>query len=159
RAILRDASANLSASLYLLSTWDDQAIANNRMIEALRQPSSISARIAGGTVDVIPTELDMIEANHWRWQPRPVIQSYSAYTPALDQRTAAHLSSPQSADHIILQWDEIDGRHPLLDDAASWRALFDRYDIDVAEANLLLLKRRNSSRYLEPRLRNQSNTG
>ena len=46
----------------------------------------------------------MVPANGWRWSPRPVFQSYSAYTPALDQLNASHLASRESADHILMQW-------------------------------------------------------
>ncbi len=55
-----------------------------------------------------------------------------------------------SADHIIMQWGDIDGRHPLLDDAASWRALFDHYDVELARPGLLVLQRRDTPRYLPP---------
>ena len=50
-----------------------------------------------------------------------------------------------------MQWADIDGRQPLLDDAASWRALFDHYDVELNRSDLLVLKRRDSPRYSDPR--------
>jgi hypothetical protein len=81
-----------------------------------------------------------------------VFQSYAAFTPALDKLNARDLASPAGADHIIMQWDDIDGKQPLLDDPASWRSLFDHYDVQLTRPDLLVLKRRESSRYREPRL-------
>ena len=42
-------------------------------------------------------------------------------------------------------------RQPLLDDAASWRSLFDHYDVELTRPDLLVLKRRDSPRYSDPR--------
>jgi hypothetical protein len=150
RALLQSPFANLSASVHMSSTWAWVDSQIRPELAKLRLDPEVSNRVSGGTVDDVPSELDIVEANGWRWKPRPVIQSYSAYTPALDQLNARHLGSPQSADHIILQWDDIDYRQPLLDDAASWRALFDNYDVELTRPEFLVLKRRESPRYLDP---------
>ncbi len=151
RALLSDTLANLSASWHFSSTWEQLNKYNRQRLEKLRLDGVIFNAVIGGTVDDVPFELDIVEANGWRWKPRPVFQSYSAYTPALDQLNARHLASRESAEHIILQWEDIDGRHPLLDDAASWRSLFDHYDVELSRPDLLVLKRRESARYLAPR--------
>jgi hypothetical protein len=141
--------ANLSASWHFPSTWAWVEAQIRPQLDHLRMDADISRTVGGGTVDDVPYELDIVQVNGWRWKPRPVFQSYSAYTPALDQLNAGHLASPASADHILMQWEDIDGRYPLLDDAASWRSLFDHYDAELTRPDLLVLKRRNSPRYSE----------
>ena len=151
RATLHDTSMNLSAARHISSTWVQLGEQTRQQLDKIRLDAEISNLVSAGTVDDVPYELDLLESNGWRWAPRPVIQSYSAYTPALDQLNARHLASPQSADHILMQWEDIDDRHPLLDDAASWRSLFDHYDVQLTRPDLLVLQRRLSPRYLDPR--------
>jgi hypothetical protein len=49
-----------------------------------------------------------------------------------------------------MQWEDIDGRQPLLDDPASWRSLFDHYDVQLIRTDLLVLKQREVPRYSAP---------
>ena len=142
---------NLSANWNFKATSARIADEHRDGLQGLRLDPAITSMVSGRTVDDVPNELDLVASNGLRWNPRPVIQSYSAYTRVLDQLNASHLASPRSADYVLMQWEAIDGRHPLLDDAASWRALFDHYDIALTRPKLLLLKRRDSPRYLEPR--------
>jgi hypothetical protein len=145
------AYANLSAQWHFSSTWKELHESAQHQLESLRVDPSIAKLVSSGTVDDVPSELDMVPANGWRWDPRPVFQSYSAYSPALDQLNASHLASRESADHILMQWEDIDDRQLLLDDAASWRSLFDNYDVQLARPDLLVLQRRDSPRYSDPR--------
>ncbi len=141
---------NLSSNRNFSIMWDQMYEWSLPALQTLRVSDEVSEMVKGGTVDDVPSELDIVTSNGWRWNPRPVIQSYSAYTPVLDQLNAAHLASGQSAEHILLQWEDIDGRQPLLDDAASWRSLFDHYDVALTRPEVLVLKRRDSPRYLDP---------
>lgn len=150
RALLQDAAENLSANWHYSATWGHVAAQTRQRLEKMRLDAAISSMMGDGTVDDLPNEIDIVAANGWRWSPRPVFQSYSAYTPELDELNANHLASPGSADHIIMQWGATDGKNPLLDDAASWRALFDRYDVELARDDLLVLQRRDTSRNLAP---------
>jgi hypothetical protein len=151
RAFLPNIFADLSANWHFLSTWEELHARSRKQLDTLRLDSTVSSLVSAGTVDDVPSELDIVPANGWRWDPRPVFQSYSAYTPALDQLNASHLASRESADHILMQWDVVDVRQPLLDDAASWRSLFDHYDVELTRPDLLVLKRRDSPRYSDPR--------
>ena len=151
RAALLDTASLLDSNLKYRATWATLAVKNEQNLSPLQAEEAVAAAVREGTVDDVPSEIDIIEANHWRWQPRPIIQSYSAYAAELDQLNAAHLASRDSAEHIIMQWEDIDGRNPLLDDVASWRAIFDHYDVELMRPEFLVLKRRESPRYLEPR--------
>jgi len=83
------------------------------------------------------------------YQPRPVIQSYSAYTPALAQMNAAWLRSGRSAPNLLFAIQPLDGRFASLDDGLSWPELLTRYEINPAAGSsdpYLLLQRRPAPR-------------
>ena len=142
---------NLVNNWNFSASWKQMAIYHERNMKQLTVDPSVAAIVRGGTADDIPFNLPIVGANGWRWAPRPVFQSYSAYTPELDLLNARHLAGPASAGHIFLHWGDIDGKQPLLDDAASWRSLFDHYDIVLKQPDMFVLERRASSRFLEPR--------
>ncbi len=82
-----------------------------------------------GTVDVYPWLLVVPIAHGFRYAPRPSLQSYVAYTPALARLNAAHLRGPLAPDTILFDVWPIDGRLPALDDGPSWPELLTRYQI------------------------------
>ena len=82
-----------------------------------------------GTADVYPLSQTLGLAADLTCRPRPVFQSYLAYTPKLAEMNAAHLRSGQAADHIFFDVSTIDGRFVPQDDSLSWPELLTRYDI------------------------------
>lgn len=84
----------------------------------------------------------VLSSPNLEYRPRPVIQSYSAYTPRLSQLNANHLKSPKAAEVIFFETTPIDNRLPSIEDGASWPELISRYRIDAHEGTLLALKRR-----------------
>jgi hypothetical protein len=147
RLELRQTYTMLAAYRHWPSTWAGVGAANDLNRSKLRLPDRLHRLIGNATVDAIPWDVDVVEANHWNWRPRPVFQSYCAYTPALDRLDAAHLESNRTADFAILNFTAIDDRHPFLETPLSWRALLDRYDLKLAAADWFLLQHRNASRY------------
>jgi glycosyltransferase involved in cell wall biosynthesis len=98
-----------------------------------RRQREIAARFpfrrAEGTVDLYSYEQDYVIAKGWEYSPRPVIQSYSAYTPALAEINARHLQGPQAPQTIFFRVHPLDNRYPSLDDGLSWPELLVRYDL------------------------------
>lgn len=97
-----------------------------------------------GTVDLYSYDQAFLFANQLYYKPRPVIQSYSAYTPELAKINASHLRSSNTADNILFAIQPIDGRHPALEDGLSWPELLTRYEIQngtVNQGKFLLLTR------------------
>ena len=90
--------------------------------EALRNlqpgwlPAPFHKAVGNGTVDAVPWNVSGVIANGWRWQPRPVFQSYAAFTPALDHLNARHIQSAAAADFALVNWETIDSRHPFFED-------------------------------------------
>ncbi len=105
-----------------------------------------------GSTDVYPSELTLVAGNGLEYSPRPVIQSYSAYTPALSRMNADHLAGPKAPENILFAVGSIDARYPSLEDSLSWPELFTRYGLTGAtERHLVLRKRPIPGKYsLEP---------
>jgi hypothetical protein len=83
--------------------------------------------VTNGIVDLYPFDLSAVFAAGQKWSPRPVIQSYSAYTPYLAELNRAHLEGDGAPDRIYFSVLPLDGRYPSLDDGASWPELIARY--------------------------------
>lgn len=94
-----------------------------------------------GTVDLYPNEIASIFAYDLPYQPRPVFQSFSAYTKELAQLNARHLTSADAAESILFDINPIDGHLASFEDGLSWPELLTRYDITNLEGRYLLLKR------------------
>jgi hypothetical protein len=147
RLVLRQAYASLADLWRWPSTWERIGASNDRQRGQLRLPDQFHRFIGNGTVDAVPWDVDIVQANGWEWRPRPVFQSYSAYTPALDRLNAGHLYGDRTSDFVLLNFASIDGRHPFLEAPLSWRALLDRYDLKLASADWFLLQHRKGPRF------------
>jgi len=82
-----------------------------------------------GQVDIYSWNQAVLFAHGLRYQPRPVLHSYSAYTPELAELNAAWLRSDRAASNILFRIEPIDDRFPSLEDGRSWPELLTRYDI------------------------------
>lgn len=83
-----------------------------------------------GTVDVYTVSQYLAAAYGYRWDPRPVIQSYSAYSPVLARLNADHLTGARPPDGILFALNAIDSRLPALADGPSWPILLSRYSVE-----------------------------
>jgi hypothetical protein len=93
--------------------------------ERLRQEHPIPTM--QGTSDIYPFDQSYLIASNNKWSPRPVFQSYSAYTPKLADMNRLHLVGPASPDNILFSLQPIDQRLPALDDGPSWPVLMGLY--------------------------------
>lgn len=82
-----------------------------------------------GTVDVYTERQSLAIANGFRWDPRPVMQSYGAYTPALARLNAEHLTGAKAPDGVFFGLEAIDERLPALADGPSWPILLTEYGV------------------------------
>jgi len=84
----------------------------------------------GSTVDVMPWDIGIVyEEGSLHWDPRPVLQSYLAYTSWFDQQDAVFLGSRSAPDFIIYSYLTIDDRYAAFDEPATFRALLDNYRV------------------------------
>jgi hypothetical protein len=104
-------------------------------------PSSLSL-LRGRTVAAYPEEIAQIWAYQLKWDPIPVLQSYSAYTSALDADDAAFLAGRDAPERIIYRaGPEIDGRLLNFDQSQTTRAILCRYKLLQATTNYAVLGR------------------
>lgn len=95
-----------------------------------------------GTTDIYPYDQTFLIASGNNWNSRPVLQSYSVYTPGLARLNEAHLNGPHAPDNIVFRVATIDGRYPSLDDGLSWPTLFSHYAILNKDKHFAYLQRR-----------------
>ena len=108
-------------------------------LAAIRKQFPIPA--VEGDADIYPWNQMALFAGGLSCHPRPLFQSYFAYTPGLAELNAAFLRSDHAASNIVFEIDPLNGRYPSLDDGLSWPELLTRYDIKDTNGTYLLLKR------------------
>ena len=100
-----------------------------RSFEEAREALAATAALppTSGIVDLYPNSQALLLASNRDYYPRPVMQSYSAYTPELAFLNAAHLEGPHAPDTAFFAIEPLDGRYPALEDGPSWPALLGQY--------------------------------
>lgn len=107
------------------------------LIDRLAIPRNI---IGNAPVDVI-TQLPVIAlTNNLNYHPRPVIQSYSAYTPYLQDLNLEFYKSDRRPEYILFVMQTIDHRFPALDDSKSLQYILNNYEMIWYDQDFILLK-------------------
>jgi hypothetical protein len=102
-------------------------------LEQDRLAPDVRARIGSASVDVLPWETAIVRAGGLRWDPLPVFQAYSAYTPLLDRLNRDALVA-HGAEYELYRYLAIDGRFPFGEAPATTAELFCRYTIALPRA-------------------------
>lgn len=95
-------------------------------LHELNQKSKLDFALSG-TTDIYTFDESGFWARDYQWNPRPVLQSYSAYTPELIDLDAQHLRSGGAPDNLLIRLDPLDDHLPSLEDGLSWSAMLDNY--------------------------------
>jgi len=131
-------------SLPKLLFSDALAQAHTRRIAEMRATHPVPMQQMPGTVDVYPYHQSVLLAYGAEFRPRPVFQSYMAYTPRLAHANAEFLESERAPRWILFTPATIDGRFPTLDDAAVWPLLLSRYRLADEAEPFAILERRST---------------
>ena len=118
---------------------------HNRFVRSLaeiRKENAIPA--LQGTTDIYPHDQAYILASNNKWNPRPVIQSYSAYTPKLAQINEQHLRGSDAPDNVLFSVKPLEHILPSLEDGLSWPALFDNYTVTRFDNQFAYLRKNQS---------------
>jgi hypothetical protein len=115
-------------------------------------PDTIRKMISINQVDIYPWNYAIIPANNLNWTPRPVINSYSAYTRWLDQCDSAHFASDKAPAFIIWErtdpnsrgflLESIDHRYLLNDEPSTMLAMLSNYKLKYQDIRYALFERR-----------------
>ncbi len=115
-ARLMEAAASGGASLHVAEARARQTIL-----------AACPIRPVSGSVDIYPTDINCVLVHDMAWKPRPVFQSYSAYTPGLLALNRAHVAGADAPDHLFVDIKPIDERLPALEEGHAWTCLAQRY--------------------------------
>ncbi|MEO8084140.1 MAG: hypothetical protein ABI780_09980 [Ardenticatenales bacterium] len=108
----------------------------------------VPGRVGNATIDAYPWDVAGVALAGLNWTPRYVPQSYQAYDPVLDRRTAAGIEGAARPAYILYRIEAVDDAQPATVDPATWRAIWRWYEIDAHDqADTLLLKRRKRPRF------------
>ncbi len=94
-----------------------------------------------GSGDIYSYEQAVILASNNAWNPRPVFQSYSAYTPTLAELNEQHLRGTSAPDWVLIDLLTPDGRLPSLEDGVSWPALLENYTLVSFDGQFVFMRR------------------
>lgn len=97
--------------------------------------------LLNGTTDIYSYNQSYLLSSGNVWNPRPVFQSYSVYTPSLVSKNKQHLLGKNAPDNIIFRVEPIDGRIASIEDGASWPALLSLYQPTALKNDFLFLKK------------------
>lgn len=109
-------------------------------VNSLRARASFP--VLQGTTDIYSFNQSYLIASGNAWSPRPVFQSFAAYTPALADANRNHLLGKKAPDNIFFKVETIGGRLPSIDDGASWPVLLFKYQPTGMDNDYLLLRKR-----------------
>ena len=136
----------------ILNSADEQIRTN---ISYRKLSPQLREKIANKSVDVYPWDYSIIAANNFNWHPRPVINSYTAYTSWLDKQDANYFNSTLAPEYFI--WDfslglsksinesdlhSIDYRYLLNDEPQTLISILSNYQFITYENNLNIYKKR-----------------
>lgn len=134
-SLARDVKATFASSwsgarLRLQHDWPRSQF--DATVLVLRQKAALP--VLAGSSDIYAYDQSALIASGNHWTPRPVLQSYSAYTPALANVNRQYLLGKDAPRNVFFKVQSIDNRFPSLDDGPSWPILlayyqpFHRYD-------------------------------
>ena len=123
-------------------------------LSKVKLPHNVLSLVKDKTVDIIPWELSLVEANHLNWKPSPNLLSIEAYTTTLDNiNFESFFKEPRN--YIFYNFSSIDGRHPFFDQPKTFSFVFCNYEPSSASpdfihtsslSNIILLAKRKLSR-------------
>lgn len=117
-------------------------------------PETVRNQIGRASTDIYPWDYTIIAANQLNWVPRPVIQSYAAYTSWLDKKNALHFSSNNAPEYFIFGLNNrtsdlnggklvsIDNRYLLNDEPQTMIELIRNYSPIYSDENFLVYRKR-----------------
>lgn len=100
------------------------------------------AVVGKAAVDLFSWHQGIVFSQGMNWRPRPVFQSYSAYTPYLLDLNARFFRSERAPEYLIFSSLALDRRFYALEDSQALLEIFPRYSPVLIEHGCVLLKRK-----------------
>jgi hypothetical protein len=113
-------------------------------------PQNIKDKVGNNTIDIYPWNTQLLLENKFNFTPRPVFQSYTAYTPKLEEKNFDHYNSEKAPKYVLYDFGSVDNRYPLFDESKLNLLLSMKYScVDTLTHNnrlMLLLEKTNQKR-------------
>jgi len=111
-------------------------------------PQRVIGKVGISTIDSYPWNTQILLENKLNFHPRPVFQSYTAYTKELEELNFNHYNSTMAPKFVLYDYGSVDDRYPLFDEPKMNLILQKNYKcIDTftvnKRLNLLLEKQTN----------------
>jgi hypothetical protein len=136
---------DLARSDWRWSRDRDAKVERNRALVARLANTAAVPFGIHGRIDAYPQGSAGLILRGLDYSPRPVFQSYMAWSETLAEVNASHLRGPGAPDWLWVSIGALDENPPLLEDAPSWLEIFSRYEVDRVADHHLLLRRRVSA--------------
>jgi hypothetical protein len=139
-----------SLQSFLFPPTDENIIYKNKQYRKL--PEKVIKEIGNKTVDVLGWEISYIFYNNLRYNPRPIIQSFSAYDKKFIDLNYEKYNSDSAPDYVLYHYASLDDRNGFWEEPKIFLALLKNYDvIDTIPATkdsdaLLLFKKTTKKR-------------
>jgi hypothetical protein len=132
--------ANLEAALSPLQTKQKLAEQRQHLARQWRL-DRVREEVGDGAVDQLSCQQGIVLLNGLNWRPRPVFQSYTAYTPALLRLNADYFRSNAAPDYLLMNLAPVDDRLGAMEDAPALLEILRRYYPILRERQFVLFKR------------------
>jgi hypothetical protein len=132
--------ANLAAALSPRARRDELEADRARQEEEWRL-DRVRAEVGGASLDELSCAQGVVLLNGFNWHPRPVFQSYTAYTPALLRLNADFFRSDTAPEYVLISFAPVDGRLGATEDSLALLDILRRYHPVVAEKEFVLFRR------------------
>ena len=130
--------SNISHWSYFRQTLRDQMLVQRKA----SQLDKVNATVGRATIDIIGHQQAIAIFNKLNYHPRPVFQSYSAYSAPLARRNLDFYASKDAPEYVLLTIETLDGRLPTMDDPLLLNYLLHAYDYVLTEKTWQLWRRR-----------------
>lgn len=129
---------------YVAHPEDTHADYDNRLSQQkdATRLNHTKGEVKGASLDVLGFEQGVALFNDFNYQPRPVFQSYSAYTPYLTNLNGKYYASDRAPEYALFKMQVIDGRLAVMDDQEVLRLLVQRYTYVFSDQAFTLWKRK-----------------
>jgi hypothetical protein len=102
---------------------------------------AVQARVGRDSLDTMTIDQGVVLLNGFNWHPRPIFQSYSAYTPKLARLNGEFFRREDGPRFVLMRWASIDLRFPADDDGPALIEVLRRYRPALWEQDYVLLQR------------------
>jgi len=145
---VRRAGLNLAANFTVLTQPDRYLRDRTEAFRAEQKRDQLPrtrATIGRAAADIFGQGQAVGLFNDFNYRPRPVFQSYAAYSRSLMELNGQFYLSKDAPEYVLFNLHALDGRYPPLEDAFVLRELLINYKLLFSEGDFLLLRRENTA--------------